>query len=210
VDPRDPRHLYIGMSSGGPFESTDGGAQWRPLNKGVALDFYPEELKNQEYGHDPHCMVLCPTNPDRLYQQNHCGIYRIDRPGDTWERIGRAMPPAVGDIGFPMVVHPRDHDAAWVVPMDGGTVWPRTSVGGKPAVYGTRDAGRTWKRLDRGMPRANAWWTVKRQAFAADARTPVGLYLGTTSGEIWASSDEGRSWRSIAEHLPHVYSVTVA
>ena len=99
--------------------------------------------------HDPHCVRMCPTNPDRLYQQNHCGIYRLDRPGDTWVRIGRAMPKAIGDIGFPMVVHPRDADTAWVFPMDGTAVWPRTSPGGKPAVYVTRNAGRSWQAARR-------------------------------------------------------------
>jgi len=92
---------------------------------------------------DPHCVRLSPADPDRLYQQNHCGIYRLDRPGDTWVRIGRSMPPEVGDVGFPMVVHLRDPDRAWVFPMDGQAVWPRTSPDGKPAAYGTRDGGET-------------------------------------------------------------------
>jgi photosystem II stability/assembly factor-like uncharacterized protein len=91
--------------------------------------------------------------------------------------------------------------------MDGGTVWPRTSPDGKPAVYVTRNAGRTWERQDAGMPEKHAWWTVKRQAMAGDARDPVGLYFGTTSGELWMSGDEGRRWRCVARHLPEIYSV---
>jgi photosystem II stability/assembly factor-like uncharacterized protein len=205
VDPRDAAHLYLGMSSGGTFESTDRGASWRPLNAGVAADFNPEP--DPEYGHDPHCMALHPLSPDRLYQQNHCGIYRIDRPSDRWERIGRAMPAEVGDIGFPITLHPRDPDTVWVFPMDGTTVWPRTAIGGRPAVYRSTDAGASWERQDAGLPREQAWLTVKRQAMAADACDPVGLYFGTTSGEIWASEDEGASWRQIAAHLPHVYSI---
>jgi hypothetical protein len=117
------------------------------------------------------------------------------------------MPRAIGDIGFPIVLHPRDPDTAWVFPMDGTTVWPRTSPGGRPAVYRTQDGGRTWRRQDRGLPREQAWYTVKRQAFAADGVDPVGLYFGTTSGEVWTSADEGRTWRCIAAHLPHIYSV---
>jgi hypothetical protein len=193
------------MSSGGTFESTDRGASWRPLNAGVAADFNPEP--DPEYGHDPHCMALHPLSPDRLYQQNHCGIYRIDRPADRGERIGRAMPAEVGDIGFPITLHPRDPDTVWVFPMDGTTVWPRTAIGGRPAVYRSTDAGASWERQDAGLPREQAWLTVKRQAMAADACDPVGLYFGTTSGEIWASEDEGASWRQIAAHLPHVYSI---
>ena len=208
VDPRDPGHLYVALSIGGLFESRDGGATWRPLNKGVAADFLPD--KDPEYGHDPHCVVLHPLRPDRLYQENHCGIYRLDRPGETWQRIGKNMPEEIGDIGFPIVVHPRDPDTAWVFPMDGTTVWPRTSPGGRPAVYRTSDAGAIWRRQDRGLPRAQAWFTVLRQAFAADDRDPVGLYFGTTSGEIWMSGNEGRSWRCLVSHLPQVHSVAVA
>lgn len=139
VDPRDRAHLYIGLSGGGSFESLDAGASWTPLNAGVAIDFKPPG--DYEYGHDPHCMVMHPLYPDRLYQQNHCGIYRFDRPATTWLRIGDNMPRDVGDIGFPIVVHPRQLDTAWVLPMDGSSVWPRTSPDGKPAVYRTRDAG---------------------------------------------------------------------
>jgi hypothetical protein len=208
VDPRDAAHLYVGMSSGGVHESLDGGRSWNPLVGGMEVveGFDPAVISF----HDPHCVRICPADPDRLYQQNHCGIYRIDRPSDRWVRVGKAMPASVGDIGFPVVVHPRDPDAAWVFPMDGTTVWPRTSPGGRPAAYVTRNGGRTWRRQGEGFPRSQAWWTVKRQAMTGDARDPVGLYLGTTSGEIWASRDEGRRWGCIARHLPEIYAVEVA
>ena len=207
IDPRDPKHMYVGMSSGGVFESVDGGKDWKPLNKGCAADFLP--TPDPEYGHDPHCVLLHPLMPDRLYQQNHCGIYLMERPEDRWIRIGRNMPKRVGDIGFPIVLHPHDPDTVWVFPMDGTEVWPRTSPDGKPACYVTRNAGKTWKPLDKGFPR-RAWFTVKRQAMANDAHEPVGLYLGTTSGEVWVSRNEGASWTCPARHLPEVYSVEVA
>jgi hypothetical protein len=120
------------------------------------------------------------------------------------------MPKKVGDIGFPMVVHPRDAETAWVFPMDGGTVWPRTSPDGVPAAYVTRNGGRSWQRLDAGLPERQAWWTVKRQAMAADGGDPVGLYLGTTSGELWQSRDEGARWSCMARHLPEIYAVETA
>ncbi|MBU6296936.1 MAG: glycosyl hydrolase [Alphaproteobacteria bacterium] len=208
VDPRDPAHLYFAMSGGGVHETTDGGRNWTPMVQGMAVvDGFDAE--NVAF-HDPHCVRLCPSNPDRLYQQNHCGIYRLDRPSRKWIRIGETMPRRVGDIGFPMVVHPRDDKVAWVLPMDGQTVWPRTSVEGRPCVYGTRNSGKTWKRLDDGFPKDQAWWTVKRQAMTADRRDPVGLYFGTTGGELWMSRSEGDGWTSIARHLPEIYAVEAA
>ena len=208
IDPRDPAHLYFAMSSGGVHESVDGGRSWKTLVKG--LDVVGGFDASTLTFHDPHVVRLCPSNPDRLYQQNHCGIYRLDRPGDEWQRIGRKMPKRVGDSGFPMVVHPRDDNTAWVFPMDGTDVWPRISPEGRPAAYVTRNGGKTWQRLDNGLPEEQAWWTVKRQAMTADAHDPLGLYLGTTSGELWMGREEGARWTRIAQHLPEIYAVEVA
>ena len=205
IDPRDAGHLYIGMSSGGVHESLDSGLNWAPLVEG--LDVFGDFDRGNLAFHDPHCLAICPSDPDRLYQQNHCGIYRIDRPSNQWRRIGRNMPETIGDIGFPVVVHPRDADTAWVFPMDGTDVWPRTSLGGKPAIYVTKDGGESWQRQDSGLPASQAWWTVLRQAMANDTGDPVGLYFGTTSGSLWMSADEGAHWRAIAEHLPPIYAV---
>lgn len=116
-------------------------------------------------------------------------------------------PHFLGHIINHVVLDPRDAERAWVFPMDGQSVWPRTSPDGKPAVYATRDGGESWQRQDAGLPREQAWWTVKRQAMCADAHDPVGLYFGTTSGELWASADEGASWTCIARHLPEIYAV---
>src|SRR6267142_2212637 len=208
VDPRDPNHIYLAMSGGGVHESRDSGRTFAPLVKGLEV-VEGFDAANIAF-HDPHCVRLCPSNPDRLYQQNHCGIYRIDRPSNEWVRVGRKMPAKVGDVGFPMVVHPRDADRLWVFPMDGTSVWPRTSPDGLPSVYTTRNAGGAWQRLDVGLPREQAWWTVKRQAMTADAQDPVGLYFGTTSGELWASRDEGVRWACVAHHLPEIYAVEAA
>jgi photosystem II stability/assembly factor-like uncharacterized protein len=205
VDPRDARHLYFAMSGGGVHESRDGGKTFSVLVDGmeVVQGFDPAVVTF----HDPHCLRAAPSNPDRLYQQNHCGIYRLDRPATRWTRVGRAMPEAVGDIGFPLVVHPRDENTVWVFPMDGTQVWPRTSPGGKPAVYATKDGGGHWHRLSSGLPTSQAWWTVKRQAMSCDREEQVGLYFGTTSGELWSSRDEGAEWHAIASHLPEIYAV---
>ena len=208
IDPRDAAHMYIATSSAGVFESRDRGASWAPLNQNVEANFLPDPYP--EFGQDAHFIALAPTDPDRLWQQNHCGVYRLDRPGERWERIGNAMPREVGDIGFTITPHPRCAQTAWVFPMDGTDVWPRTSPGGRPAVYRTTDAGENWQRQDAGFPTEQGWFTVKRQAFCADRADPLGLYLGTTGGELWMSGDEGGSWRQIAAHLPEIYSVTAA
>ena len=210
VDPRDPAHLYIGLSGGGVFESPDAGASWAPLNRGCAADFHPEP--DPEYGHDPHCVRLHPAAPDVLWQQNHCGIYRMDAdPRRVWERVGDQMPREVGDIGFPIELHPRDPRRGLGLPHG----WHRCLASHQPRAADrqstcTRDAGRSWQRRDGGLPPENAWLTVLRQAMAVDAHDPVGVYFGTTTGQLWASRDEGDRWERIAEHLPHVYSVEVA
>ena len=210
IDSRDARHMTISCSSGGTFETWNRGKDWEPRNSGVAADFLPSA--DVAFGHDPHCMVMHPADPDRWYQQNHCGIYALDRSAGTdWERIGRRMPKRVGDIGFPLVAHPTDPDTVWVFPMDGSTLWPRTAPAGSPAVFRTRDGGRRWERQDLGLPRKQAYLTVLRQAMTVDLDPKdTGIYFGTTSGEVWASTDSGASWGQIAAHLPRIYSVRAA
>jgi hypothetical protein len=207
IDPRDKNHMYISMSGGGTFESTDQGETWNPLNKGVVADFIPGPTP--EFGQDPHCVVFNSNSPDTLYQQNHCGIYKIERPQDTWTRIGDNMPADIGDIGFPIVVHPRDPNTIWVFPMDSTDVWPRVSPDGHPAVYCSNNAGESWFRQDIGLPLRQAWFTVLRQAMTHDHLDSLGLYFGTSSGTIWISDNEGNSWRQLAIHLPYIYSLEV-
>ncbi|MFT3734376.1 MAG: glycosyl hydrolase [Rhodocyclaceae bacterium] len=212
IDPRDPAHMFISMSGGGTFESRDGGADWKPFNKGVRADFYPDP--DIEFGHDPHCAGLHPARPTRLYQQNHCGLFRHDEGDARWTdigaNVGSANPPAKDqryDVGLALALHPRDPDTLWTFPMDAGTVWPRVSPAGQPGLLRSRDGGESWQWLSQGLPTEQAWLTVKRQALTADAATPAGVYFGTTSGEVWASRDEGDSWQCIKAHLPEIYAV---
>jgi hypothetical protein len=212
VDPTDARHLYVSMSGGGTFESSDRGATWKPFNKGLAVhEMFPPKPDGSEYeyGHDPHCTAYSPSSPSRLWQQSHCGLYRIDRPAERWTRVGDNMPKEIGDVGFPVVPHPRDADTAWVFPMNGTGDWPRTPVEGAPAVYKTRDAGATWERKTAGFPAEQAWWTVKRQAMCADSAAEVGVYFGTTQGEVWGSVDEGESFGLLFRNLPQINAVTL-
>ncbi len=212
VDHSDKEHLLLGMSGGGIFESFDAGATWSALNSGVAMDFYPpkEDGSEYEFGHDPHCLIMHPQDANRLYHQNHCGLYALDRStGKRWTRIGDNMPKEVGDIGFPIVAHPRDPNTIWVFPMDGSGQWPRTSPAGRPAVYCSRDGGASFIRQAKGFPEQQAWWTVKRQSMAVDGMDSLGVYLGTSNGQLWGSVDAGENWQPIAMDLPQIFSIEV-
>lgn len=204
IDPRNPKQMYVGLSGGGFFESTDKGKSWSRMNKGCDRVFADPD---PEAGHDPHCVRIHPMNPNIMYMQNHCGIYRVERPSETWIRIGKNMPKNIGDIGFPMTIHPRNPEMLWVFPMDGSTVWPRVSIDGKPAVYCSKNSGKSWQRQAAGLPTSQAWFTVKRQAMTADQEPQLGIYFGTTAGEVWMSRDEGKKWTCIARNLPHIYSI---
>ena len=205
IDPMDKEHMYLGMSYGGVFETTDDGKTWEPLNNGIKVDYLKEA--NPAFGHDPHSIIFHPYKPERLYQQNHCGIYRIDRPKKKWVRIGDNMPADIGDIGFPITVHPADPNTIWVFPIDGNEAWSRVSPEGQPSLYCSQDGGDTWFRQDIGLPMRNAWFTVLRQALTTDCMDNAGVYFGTTCGSIWMSDNEGNSWRQIAVHLPRILAV---
>ncbi len=207
IDPRDPNHMYVSLSGGGVFESFDHGADWKPLNQGIVSEFL--ENPTAEYGHDPHSTRMNARDPDRLYQQNHFGVYTMDRKEGVWVRIGNKLPKGISDHGFPIVTHPRNPNVAWIFPNE-AFPYARVPHDGKPAAFVTYNAGKTWKRQAKGMPTKEGWFTIKRQAMNSDTRAPLGLYFGTTGGQVWASRDEGESWTRIADHLPEIYSVEVA
>jgi len=205
VNALDKKHLCIGMSYGGVFESKDRGKSWEPLNKGVPIGYIKKN--NLHYGHDPHSVIQHPYNPERLYQQNHCGIYRIDLPEKKWERIGDNMPADIGDVGFPIALHPDDPNTLWVFPIDGTDAWSKVCPDGQPAIYCSKDSGNSWFRQDIGLPIRNAWFTVLRKSLNTDSMNQTGVYFGTTSGSLWMSDNEGNSWRQIAVHLPKILAI---
>jgi photosystem II stability/assembly factor-like uncharacterized protein len=200
-DPNDARKLWVGMSAVGVFHSADGGETWEPRNKGTRADFMPEDQRYPEFGQCVHCLVKAPGS-NRLYQQNHCGMYRSDDGALTWQSIEAGLP---SSFGFPAAVHPRDPNTLYLLPLNGDTT--RTPPEGKAAVWRTRDGGDHWHALRDGLPQANAYFAVLRQAMATDRLDPAGVYFGTNSGSVFASADEGESWTQIAQHLPTVLSV---
>ncbi len=199
IDPADARRMVIAISAAGSFRTEDGGETWTPQNDGVAADFLPGDGPH-EVGQCVHKLLVHPGKPGRLWQQNHCGVYRSDDWGASWERLDRNGLPS--DFGFPIALDPADPDRAWVVPEEGAA--NRVTAGGRFGVYRTDDAGATWELETDGLPQ-RAWLGVLREATSFD---DAGVYVGTQSGAVWARRDG--SWTEIARDLPPVLSVEAA
>jgi photosystem II stability/assembly factor-like uncharacterized protein len=200
--PDDPSRYWVVVQGYGIFETTDGGASWTPRNRGLRADW---PLEDPEIGYCVHKLVMSPADHDRLYQQNHCGMHRSDDAGRSWVEITAGLPT---DFGFAAAAHPHDRDAFYVIPLDPGHA--RCMPDGHAAVWRTRDAGATWQRLDRGLPARDAHLGVLREGMAVDALDVPGVYFGTSTGQVFASADEGESWDEIAGYLPGIASVDVA
>ncbi|MGI9384314.1 MAG: WD40/YVTN/BNR-like repeat-containing protein [Methyloligellaceae bacterium] len=203
LHPDDHAQLWVGISAVGVFHTADGGETWEPRNRGTRNDYLPEGQQYPEYGQCVHSLVMAPGMPDRLYQQNHCGMYRSEDGARSWESIEAGLP---STFGFPAAAHPRDPDALYLIPLN-GDVLGRYVPDAKAAVWRTRDRGDSWEALREGLPQENAFIGVLRQALATDPLEPAGIYFGTSSGALYASADEGDRWACIAEHLPTISSV---
>ncbi len=190
--------LYIAISAAGAFRSDDGGETFTPINKDVAADFMPDD-KYPEVGQCVHKLLVHPARPERLWQQNHCGVYRSDDRGDNWHRLdGNGLP---SDFGFGIALDPADPDAAWVIPEEGAA--NRVTVGGRMGVYRTRDGGETWELDAHGLPE-RAWTGVLREGAAFDAD---GVYFGTQSGSVFARRHDAGGWEEATSQLPQILSV---
>ena len=203
VDPRDADRLLVAISAGGVYRSVDRGETWAAANRGIRAADRPDAFPT--FGQCVHKVARDPTDPDRLYAQNHFGVYRTDDGGDAWVDVSGDLP---SNFGFPIVAHPRAADTAYVIPLESDVC--RWTPEGRCRVYRTVDAGASWVASEAGLPHPRAYLTVLRDAFVAGDTDTASLYFGTRTGQVFESSDDGESWRLLVEHLPPVLCVRSA
>jgi len=201
-NPANKDRMHIAISTGGVYRTDDGGQSWNPRNVGVRAQFLPPEHRYPEFGQCVHKIVSHPSNPDRLFLQNHWGLYRTDDGGDSWIDIANGVP---SDFGFAMVGDPNDANSVFIIPLESDEF--RCTPEAKLRVYRTRNAGESWEPLTNGLPQENAFETVLRDGMSSDDLIPAGLYFGTRNGKLFGSNDQGESWQSIAVGLPPVVCV---
>ena len=202
-DPENAERVTIAISTGGVYRTDDGGRTWQARNRGVRAEFMPD--KHPEFGQCVHKIVHHPSRPERLFLQNHWGLYRSDDAGDSWSDVANGVP---SDFGFAMAMHPHDPDTVYILPIESDMF--RCTPEGKLRVYRTRDAGASWEPLTRGLPQKNALETVLRDCMDVDPLNPAGVYFGTRSGALWGSADGGASWSTVVDGLPPITCVRAA
>lgn len=201
VDPRDSNHIYVGISVAGVFESTDGGQTWQPKNKGLRADFLPDPYA--EIGHDPHLLVSCASQPDVLWQQNHCGIFRTSNGGALWEDI--SDPEGEANFGFAIAADPYNPLRAWVAPAISDGM--RVAVDKKLCICRTDDGGKSWQTFRHGLPQEYCYDIVFRHALISYGKE---VLFGTTTGNLFSSSDGGEHWDTLSNYLPMIYCLAFA
>ncbi|MCW2792689.1 MAG: hypothetical protein JWO76_1787 [Nocardioides sp.] len=202
--PTDPQSVTAAISTGGVYQTSDGGASWEPRNQGIRAEFLPEGQQYPEFGQCVHKVARHPARPERLYLQNHGGVYRSDDHGGSWQYIADGLP---ADFGFSIVVHPHDPDTVYVFPIGGGD--GRYPPEAKARVWRSTDAGETWGELAEGLP-DNFYVAVMRDAMCVDGHDSTGVYFGARNGSVWGSADEGATWRQVVSDLPDVLVVRAA
>lgn len=200
TDPRTADVVTVAVSTGGVYRSMDGGASWAPSNTGVEARFQPDRYP--EFGQCVHKVAQDAADPDRLYLQNHGGVYRSDDAGATWSSIAGDLP---ADFGFAVAAHPRRGGVAYVFPLSADS--DRFPPDHRCRVFRTEDAGKTWSPCSTGLPEDPHFGTVLRDALWLDDAEPAGVYFGNRNGEVYASADEGDAWQLVASHLPDVLCV---
>jgi hypothetical protein len=203
VDPEEPKRIFIAVSTAGVYRSDDGGESWQSRNVGVRAVFLPD--KYPEFGQCVHKIVMDRANPQRLFLQNHWGLYRSENGGDSWHDIANGVP---SDFGFAMAADKNGAKSVYIIPIESDEF--RCTPEGKLRVFRTRDAGDSWEALSSGLPQVNAYETVLRDGLATDSRNATGVYFGTRSGKVFGSNNGGDTWQMLADGLPPVACVKTA
>jgi photosystem II stability/assembly factor-like uncharacterized protein len=201
--PKEPGRLLVAVSTAGVYLTSDGGRSWRASNRGIRAQFLPNP--HPEFGQCVHKVVRHPKNPERFFLQNHWGLYRSDDGGASWKDIANHVP---SDFGFAMAIHPKQPDTVYIVPLESDQF--RCPPGARLRVYRTKNAGKSWQALSRGLPKTPFYEAVLRDALSTDGNDPAGVYFGTRGGKLFASKDAGTSWKMIADSLPAITCVKAA
>ncbi|WP_146907499.1 WD40/YVTN/BNR-like repeat-containing protein [Arenimonas daejeonensis] len=204
VDPRDPRCIRIAVSCGGVWRSDDDGATWRVTSDGMFAEYMPEDRRFDPVIQDPHRMVQCAAAPDTLWVQHHNGVFRSDDGGARWHEVATVKPSV---FGFAVGVHPREPGTAWFVPAIKDE--RRVPVDGRLVVARTRDGGANFDVLSEGLPHDPAYDLVYRHGLAVDGSGDQ-VAIGSTTGGLWISEDQGDCWMAPALRLPPIHALTFA
>jgi len=201
-DPADAKRMYIAISAAGAFRTDDGGASWKPINRGLRSQYIPDPTA--EVGHCVHRIAMHRSRPNVLFMQKHWDVMRTDDAGDSWREVSGNLPT---DFGFVIDVHAHEPETVYVVPIKSDS--EHYPPEGRLRVYRSRTGGNEWQALTRGLPQQDCYVNVLRDAMAVDSLDACGIYFGTTGGQVYASNDAGERWAPIARDLPAVFSVEV-
>jgi photosystem II stability/assembly factor-like uncharacterized protein len=202
IDPKNPRRMYIAISSAGTFRTDDGGKTWKVITKGLRSNYIPDPAA--EIGHCIHRIVLHPSRPDTVFMQKHWDVMRTDDAGENWREVSGNLPT---DFGFVIDVHAHEPETIYVVPITSDSL--HYPMDGALRVYRSKTGGNEWEALTRGLPQKDCYVNVLRDAMCVDSLDKCGIYFGTTGGQVYCSTDSGENWSPIASHLPAVLSVEV-
>lgn len=202
IDPKNPKRIYIAISSAGTFRTDDGGLTWQPINKGLKSQYIPDP--DAEVGHCVHRIALHPTRPNVLFMQKHWDVMRSDDSGQSWHEVSGNLP---SDFGFPIEVHAHEPETIYVVPIKSDS--EHYPPDGKLRVYRSRTGGNEWEALTKGLPQKDCYVNILRDAMSIDQLDSCGIYFGTTGGQVYVSTNGGDSWEAIVHDLPAVLSVEV-
>ncbi|HEY7791501.1 MAG TPA: hypothetical protein VIC33_13365 [Vicinamibacterales bacterium] len=202
LDPTDPKRIYIAISAAGAFRTDDGGATWKPINRGLKSPYLPDP--EAEVGHCVHRIAMHPSRPGVLFMQKHWDVLRSDDAGEHWREVSGNLPT---DFGFAIDVHAHEPETIYVVPIKSDS--EHYPMDGKLRVYRSRGGGNDWEELSKGLPERDCYVNVLRNAMAVDSLDTCGIYFGTTGGQVYASTNAGDTWAPIVRDLPAVLSVEV-